>query len=370
MPRRLLVSAAITSVVLAACSSSAPSAPVLPAQESIVPVEKTPETIVAAPDPFPAGRGVTLLHDDLQAAWNEMIRTGPQNRLPLARARLGEPGKDIADAIVWYGVGARGVAGPYDCWELSLVKLSTPSLFRTDRRHCGLPYRDDASKAYVGPGPRFTKRKLDAVMTEIASKSPDEAAVVAREKLNLPDVKGVVVKIGTNERQWSAVGGRDDAAPITCWVLSITTRVRLEQRDLAACGIEWPPPAGAFDSHDDVPPVKISSAGAACNDTCSPSDVCVTTRITHGGATAVTRGDDLLAYGYDGRPALIEVKTSCVNVPATCSNVNVSCFFKPFTPGTPRDPGPCGVASDEFTGYGSTRSPSGRFIITCAARKK
>lgn len=361
---------AFASVVLAACASSAPSAPVLPAQESIVPVEKLPEPAIAAPDRFPAGRGVVLLHDDLSAAWNEMIRTSVDHRLAIARARLGERNEELDDAMVWYGAGARGVAGPYDCWELALVELTTPTLFRTDRRHCGLPYRDDASKPWVGAGPRFTKRRLEAVVAEIGTKSPDEAAIVARQELNLPDVQGVVEKLGTNERQWSAVGGRDDEAPITCWVLSISSRVRLEQRELAACGIAWPPAADAFERGEDVPPVKLSNAGAACNDTCSPSDVCVTTRVTHGGATAVTRGDDLLAYGYDGRPARIEVRTSCVPVPTTCSTINVSCFFKPFTPGTPRDTGPCGVTSDEFTGYGSTRTPSGRFMITCAARKK
>lgn len=370
MPRYPLVSAVISSVVVTACVSSAPSAPVLPAQESIVPIEKTPEAVVAAPDPFPAGRGVDLLHDDLNAAWNEMIRSSPPDRLRLARARLGAPGKEIGDAVVWYGVGAKDVTGPYDCWELALVKLTSPSFFRTDRRNCGLPYRDDASKPYVGPGPRFTKRKLEALMTEIGAQPPDEAALVARQKLNLPDVNGVVEKVGTDERQWSAVGGRDDAAPITCWVLSTAGRVRLEQRDLSACGIEWPPPAAAFDRREDVPPVKISDPANGCNDTCSPTDVCVSTRITHGGATAVTRGDELFAYGYDGRPAGIDVRTSCVSVPPTCSNVNVSCFFKPFSPGSPRDTGPCGVASDELTGYGSTRTASGRFVITCAARKK
>lgn len=335
-----------------------------------MPIEEAPEPVAVAPDPFSAGRGVDLLYDDLQTAWNEMIRSSVHDRLPLARARLGEQTADIGDAMIWYGVGARGVAGPFDCWELALVKLSSPALFRTDRHHCGLPYRDDASKPYAGAGPRYTKRKLDAVMSEIASKSPDEAVVVARQRLNLPDVNGVVEKVGTSGRQWTAVGGRDSEAPITCWVLSITTRVRLEQRELAACGIEWPPPDGAFDSKHDVPPVKISSAATACNDSCSPTNVCVTTRTTHGGATAVTRGDDLLAYGYDGRPVPIDVRTSCVSVPAACATVSTSCFFKPYSPGSPRDPGPCGVRPDELVGVGSGRSASGRFTITCLAREK
>ena len=379
MPRAFLATSLLVAVGLAACAAAPPSAPVVPAADVPEPVERPPVRVVSAPDPFPAGRGVTHVQDELYDAMRETAQLRAYaDRLAALRTRLADEGETVDGTTVWRGVGAKNITGPFDCYELAISPSGASNIttvFRTDRKHCGLPYRLDATTAYNGPGARFTKRKLDAVMSELSALKVDDARTLARTRLNLPDENGVVAKSFPEPKvfQWSAVGARSDDAPITCWVLSITSRPRLERRELAACGIEWPPPLEAFAVHDSEPiePVKASSAQAECESRCASNDVCVTTRATRGPTASMTaRGDDLFAIGLDGRPLRIEVATACVPPPPTCAVMHMTCFFKPYTPPAPRDPGPCAAAPGELTFHSFGRASNGRWMITCNAARK
>jgi hypothetical protein len=240
-----------------------------------------------------------------------------------------------------------------------------------DRRLCGLPYRDDATKPYAGAGPRFTVARLRHVADEIKQVPPDSAESTARMRLGTPDDE--------SGGAWLAIGARGDAAPITCHALVIDGHgaPHIEPRDLEACGVAWPPPREAFVRDETVESPVVSATSAECAQRCTTNDVCMVRRTTEKGAMLVQRDDDLFAFRLDGRPSRIDLSTKCVPIPASCStSVTFTCIVSQGAKTAPSGPpnlppaNPCATPDEDATGFTFARTPSGLWTLTCTTRKK
>lgn len=354
-------------VVVSACAAARPpDAKVVDPSE--VPVARDPR-VEPAPeiDRFPAGPGVTLMKDDLEDAKASFdYRDSYDVQLAAARRRLGVEGTAITGGVAFRGVGPKNPTGPFDCFELAVLEKNRYAMVvQTDRRLCGLPYREDASKPYTGPGPRSTLARMRKIVDESKSLPPDTLEGMMRARLGEPDEPG--------GRTWSAIGPRDDEGPITCHVLSFDGqgRARIDKTRLADCGIAWPPPASAFmrDEKDVTP--HVSATEEECRGRCSANDVCVVRRVAEKDAKIVERGDDVLAIRLDGRPSHIDVTTTCVPVPSQCAPVpTATCVFSP-VPGrpTPLAAG-CALPDTNDTSARYSRATNGLWTLTCNMRKK
>src|SRR5262245_56113118 len=170
-------------MALAACSPSAPQPttatvppepstapavqPAPPASSGAGPTAATagPGTSEKKGDPrFPAGRGATLVRDQLQEAFRDAVVRDAKRplaeRVAAAAKVLGEPGTPDGSTHVWYAVIGNNMMAPFGCRELRIGErlVEGPS----DFKNCGLPYANLApGDHYSGAGARWSSVRLD-----------------------------------------------------------------------------------------------------------------------------------------------------------------------------------------------------------------
>jgi len=361
--------------VAIACASARPidAAVVQSSGAAPVVVEPTPAPTARVVSPAP---GVTLLYEDLTDLYRDATvstsRVPYNQRVAAAANALGVAGEETDDATLWRAVGARHIGGPFNCYELAVLQRGGMQVTVTDRRFCGLPYGERTNKPYSGPGPRFTRVKLERLMPEIAKLPPDEAEGMALARLGPADVRGVNEPRGVtpSARTWSAIGARDAENPITCHVLVIgKDGTRIEKRDLGDCGITWPPPDEAFATEPVPPPALLGKSTAECSTRCSTSEVCVIDERVPKSAQMINRNNRLSAVGWDGRPVPVEIVTSCAPIPPACGPTpTAACFFGPPQVPAMRSKGPCPPADNFGYSFTSSTAVTGKPLITCYSR--
>ena len=143
-------------------------------------------------------------------------------------------------------------------------------------------------------------------------------------------------------------------------------RPRVEQHDLSDCGIAWPPPAKAFARDETIVPRRASAEAEECLAKCTANDVCSVRRVTsRGAAKIVERGDDVLAFELDGRPARIDVTTSCFPLPPAClaAPETMALCARPLLP-------PCVTSTEDSPSSHFGRAANGLWMQTCNLTKK
>jgi hypothetical protein len=374
---RPFVPALLSCLSLAACVK--PAALAAPMEARVAPVTATSELPAPPPDAprnvearFPAGPGVNLLADQLQAVLREPRIRDPkasfQERVAIAEQSLGK-GEEIHDALydgfLWRGVSARTMIAPFGCTELILSSTRSPWTVRpADHRQCGLPYAADPTKPYSGPAPKRTAFRLEEILSEAGTKAPADAVAHATLRLGAADFSGE-----NGEAMWAGIGPRGKDAPITCRVLHLGAQARIEEAPLASCNLSWPMPGTTFEPGPEVPPIDKNAKLAECTSKCGANEVCMMEQRVPYLASVRREADGDRARFADGRAAKAELVTSCVPVPSTCSPVTASCFFPTPAPGQPMPPpaawnGPCPAGAS--TGHAFSTSPSTH--IMCYSR--
>lgn len=332
----------LSSVSVIACVKPSVEAPMEAPVASVAASNDLPSP---PPDPprdvqarFPAGPGVTLMADQFQAVLREPrirdLKVSFQERLEIAEKMLGK-GEEYHDAMydgfIWRGVSARTMIAPFGCSEFILSSSKSAWTQRpADHRSCGLPYAVDASKPYRGPAPKRTAYRLEEILGEAGTKAPAAAVGYALMKLGAADLHGE-----GGEEMWAGIAGRGKDAPITCRVLHLGQRPRIEEAPLASCNLSWPMPGMTFESGPDIPPLDKEAKLAECKTKCGSNEVCMLDQRVPYMASVRREADGERARYSDGRAVKAELVTSCVPVPSTCSTVNASCFFPSPVPGQP-----------------------------------
>jgi hypothetical protein len=295
-----------------------------PASSGSTPAAGGPGATEAKRDPrFPAGRGATLVSDQLHEALRDaVVRDAKRplaDRVAAAAKVLGDPGTPDGNTHVWYAVFGRNVMAPFGCRELRIGErmVEGPS----DFKNCGLPYANIApGDHYSGPGARWTSVRLDK---ELKLQASNPSAPSGVKSLGQPD------KQTADEAVWLGVGPRDEKAPLTCWALTVGKTATLAKVPLSDCAIVWPPPATAFDAGPVHPPALVAPLLAECKAQCKTNEICLLDRRVARAASLVPREDGSLSARYmDGRSAKVELVRSCAPVPATCAKPSGTCWWK------------------------------------------
>ncbi|MBX3234375.1 MAG: hypothetical protein KIT84_38115 [Labilithrix sp.] len=355
-------------LVLAACAAKSPP----PAEATVAAVppqaaEPIPPADAPRADRFPAGPGVTLVHDQLTAVFQDRTLFDPkvshEVRLAGVRKALGVQGEtrkySQGEAVAFAAIGPKWLYGPWGCNELvlRLGVIATWSLGPANMRVCGLPYAEDHTKTYVGPGPLRTVLRLEQMRAEIGDGTGAAAQAIAKAKLGRADAEE------GGDAIWTAIGARDADAPVTCWLLRVGAKSEVTKAPLETCGLAWgPPPAARFDAGPPVPFFDKPAALAECAAKCSAKEMCLLEQRVPAGATLRDDPDGPRARYPDGYPARAELVARCTPVPATCAKPDAACFF-----GKPpaMTSGPC-PADRPGGGHSFLTTPSPH--ITCFVR--
>ena len=108
------------------------------------------------------------------------------------------------------GLGGRALDGPYSCHELVVFKQSAAVTVRlTFQPRCGLPYLEDETQLYNGPGPTVTVNRLRSVADAVAGLSALYAEQTMRSRLGLPIPN-------EDPPVWIGIGPRTHTAPFSC----------------------------------------------------------------------------------------------------------------------------------------------------------
>jgi hypothetical protein len=365
---------ALPLLVFVACAAPQQPTPVNDANVGLV-IGTSPLPAVPPDAPrerFPAGRGVGLLIDDLRAMMANTTfsdrKVTYEDRLTLARKALGEQGTPVKDEVVdgtsFVGLGPRGAAGPYSCQELVVSRNSplTGLIRATDMARCGLPYMEDPTKPYHGPGPSATRRELQRLSITLANTDPLTAEQEIRKQLGAPDHK-------ESPQQWIGIGPPGKDGPFTCHVLQLGTKLELFEAPFERCGFIWPPPPSRFERGPDLPPLDTPQIIADCNQKCSTTEICMLDqRVAMGSANRHDADGKLRSTYPDGRPAKNSITPSCIPVPATCTKLEASCFFgipSPISALPKPNLGPC-PATDHPDGHSFQGRPKPH--IECYSR--